>query len=100
MYHAEVLGATDMTSEVRKGNRGTDSGSNVRVSPCRTLRLERRGGRYRPRSPQEGVSVRTVRDGRLDVDVASERTFLVRTSCRATKLGPIQPLRTAHWGAS
>ncbi len=100
MHHAEALRATDMTSEVRKGNRGRDSQSNVRVSPCRTLRLERCGRRYGPRSPQGGVSVRTVRDWRLGADVVSQRAFLVRKSCRASQLGPIQPLRTAHRGAS
>ena len=95
MHHAEAIRATNMT-----GNRGRDSRGNVRASPCRTLRLARRRGRYRPRSPQGGVSVRTVRDWRLDVDVVSERAFLVRKSCRASQLGPIQPLRTAHRGVS
>ncbi len=100
MHHAEALRATDMTSEVRKSNRGSVSRSNVGVSLCRPLHLERRGGLSRPRSRQGGVLVRTVRDRRLDVDVASERAFLVHKSCRASQIGPIQPLRTAHRGAS
>ena len=47
---------SDMTSEVRKGDRRKDLRRGVRVSPCRTLRLERRGWLYRPGSPQGGNS--------------------------------------------
>ena len=100
MPYAETFECSDMTSEVRRGGRRRDLRKEVRVSRCWTLRLERRGGLYRPRSRQGGVLVRAVRDRPLDVDVASERAFLVRKSCRTSQLGPIQPLRTAHRGAS
>jgi hypothetical protein len=100
MPYAETFECSDMTSEVRRASRWKDSRKEARVSRCWTLRLERHGGPYRPRSRQGGVLVRTVRDRRLDVDVASERAFLVRKSCQASQLGPIQPLRTAHRGAS
>ena len=100
MPYAETFECSDMTSEVRRGSRWRNSWKEARVSRCWTLRLERRGGLYRPRSPQGGILVRTVGDRRLDVEVASERAFLVRKRCRASQLGPIQPLRTAHRGAS
>ena len=100
MPYAETFECSDMTSEIRSGSGWRDPRKEVRVSRCWTLRLERRGGLYRRRSRQGGVLVRAVRDRRLDVDVASERAFLVRKSCRASRLGPIQPLRTAHGGAS
>jgi hypothetical protein len=55
MPYTETFERSDMTSDVRSGNRWKDSRKEARVSRCWTLRLERREGLYRPRSRWGGV---------------------------------------------